>query len=222
MLFIHIPKNGGTSIRRTGEAVVSNYGYTQSFHNLDNSAVSHALNRVNLSATYGHCRYRDIRNPKKHGQAFAVVRNPWSREVSKYRHLMENPKPKAKAQRENLENNYGVTDFESWLNVCEEFNKVKFTFLHATENAWNQLEWMVDDEGEVQCDILRFERFSHDYNRYMKKPMRQHINNMNFTDYQSLYTDKLINKVADIYSKDIEYFGFDFDTSATRNTYYED
>ena len=39
--------------------------------------------------------------------------------------------------------------------------------------------------------------------------------------YKNIYTPETIQIVADWYKEEIDYFGFDFDTSATRNYYYK-
>ncbi len=39
--------------------------------------------------------------------------------------------------------------------------------------------------------------------------------------YRDIYTPETIQIVADWYSDDINYFGFDFGTAATRNYYYK-
>jgi len=41
--------------------------------------------------------------------------------------------------------------------------------------------------------------------------------NKEVQNYKDLYTKETIQIVADWYQKDIEYWGFDFDTSATKN-----
>jgi hypothetical protein len=39
-------------------------------------------------------------------------------------------------------------------------------------------------------------------------------------DYREFYNDKTIQIIADWYADDINAFGFDFDTSATKGTYF--
>ncbi|WP_321339941.1 hypothetical protein [Breoghania sp.] len=39
-------------------------------------------------------------------------------------------------------------------------------------------------------------------------------------DYKDYYTPRTIQIIADWYKNDIETFGFDFDTAATRNTFF--
>ena len=40
-------------------------------------------------------------------------------------------------------------------------------------------------------------------------------------DYKDYYNEQTIQIVADWYAQDIDYWGFDFDTSATKNYHYE-
>ena len=51
---------------------------------------------------------------------------------------------------------------------------------------------------------------------------RRNITGDEKRDYKDYYTDKTIQIVADWYAADIDRFGFDFDTSATRNVYFSD
>ena len=43
----------------------------------------------------------------------------------------------------------------------------------------------------------------------------------NRLDYKELYNDKQIQLVADLFSEDIDHWGFDFDTGATKNIWSE-
>ena len=85
-------------------------------------------------------------------------------------------------------------------------------------------------------DCIRFETRSEDLKKYLGdwKEEEEHTDLMlcpagrssnahlkpNFgkrPDYKSMYTEKQIQIVADIYKEDIEHWGFDFDTGAKRN-----
>ena len=45
------------------------------------------------------------------------------------------------------------------------------------------------------------------------------INNQLKQNYKELYNAKTIQEIADWYKEDIEYWDFDFDTGARRNTW---
>ena len=89
-----------------------------------------------------------------------------------------------------------------------------------------------DEKGEkVKCDILRFEHYNEDTKLYLgllQNPNPRNVtrvvpNDYGHTGYGRSYKDiytkekETVQIVADWYKKDIDYWGFDFDTPATRN-----
>jgi hypothetical protein len=215
-LFVHIPKNGGTSLRqKRKDFIVNDY---KKHRNVNQAEAASYLNPLHLKTTFGHIRLRDFDQPTLNTtQPFCIVRNPWSREVSKYKFLLASKKEnttKTKNRRELLKK-YGQT-FKDYFKIREMFQDVPYTWLHAVENFWPQIEYMTIND-EVKCDVLRFEHYDEDLNKYMGITGLPHRNKMTQDDYRTYYDDELIQLVADIYKKDIDYFGFDFDSSAMRN-----
>lgn len=87
-------------------------------------------------------------------------------------------------------------------------------------SSWfDQLEWIREKNGSVACDCLRLEHLDADINAYFGRPIRIPHRNVtkNRYDYRSMYTDELIDIVADTFRNDIEYFGFSFEGAATKN-----
>jgi len=87
-------------------------------------------------------------------------------------------------------------------------------------NSWfNQLEWIRNESGIVACDCLRLEHIDADLGTYLGRPIKIGQQNVtkNHYNYRSLYTDDLIRIIADTFSEDIDYFGFDFEGGATKN-----
>lgn len=87
-------------------------------------------------------------------------------------------------------------------------------------NSWfNQLEWIRDENGIVRCDCLRLEHLSDDMCGYFGTRVR--LPEANVTkkryDYRDMYNDETAQIVADTFQEDIDYFGFRFDGSATKN-----
>ena len=82
---------------------------------------------------------------------------------------------------------------------------------------------MTDEKGRLRVDILRFENLNDDTKRYFS--VDQDLRKRNVTSvkkkplyYKDFYTPEMIQAVADWYQADIDFFGFDFDTSAQKNT----
>ena len=82
-----------------------------------------------------------------------------------------------------------------------------------------------NEEGKVVCDIMRHENYDEDLRLYLDLPkdfIMPKINVGNYNGvYKEIYTPETIQIVADWHKDDIDYFGFDFDTAATRNYWNE-
>jgi hypothetical protein len=87
-------------------------------------------------------------------------------------------------------------------------------------NSWfNQLEWITDENQIVRCDCLRLENLANDLETYFGERIelpRKNTTKQRY-DYRQMYTEHLINVVADTFQRDIDYFGFTFQGSATRH-----
>ena len=185
-LFIHIPKNGGTSVQKEMTTL-----------------------------SFGHDRWRDVpRDIRYIHQSFAVIRNPWARMVSRY--VMGIPTSNT--------NDHGTT----W-NTFEEFLETRYVWTDKQWNdpirSWNtQYDYVCDENDVVRCDILRLEFIDDELSPYLQLNT-PYIVRENVGDYTRNYQDYYNNEqtiqiVADWYEQDIDYWGFDFDTSATKNYHY--
>ena len=184
-LFIHIPKNGGTSVQKEMTTL-----------------------------SFGHDRWRDVpRDIRYIHQSFAVIRNPWARMVSRY--VMGIPTSNT--------NDHGTT----W-NTFEEFLETRHLWTDKQWNdpirSWNtQYDYVCDENDIVRCDILRLEFIDNELSPYLNlnTPYIVRENVGDYTrNYRDYYNEQTIQIVADWYKQDIDYWGFDFDTSATKNYHY--
>ena len=181
-LFIHIPKNGGSSVHKEMTVL--------SFH---------------------HNRWKDVpRDIRYIYKSFAVIRNPWARMVSRY--VMGIPTSDT--------NDHGTT----W-NTFEEFLETRYVWTdkqwYDPIRSWNtQYDYVCDESDIVRCDILRLEHIDYELVSYLQlnTPYIAKENVGDYTrNYQDYYNKQTIQIVADWYEQDIDYWGFDFDTSATKN-----
>ena len=185
-LFIHIPKNGGTSVQK----------------------------EMTNTLSFGHDRWRDVpRDIRYIHQSFAVIRNPWARIVSRY----------VMGISTSNTNDHGTT----W-NTFEEFLETRHLWTDKQWNdpirSWNtQYDYVCDENDIVRCDILRLEFIDDELSPYLNlnTPYIVRENVGDYTrNYQDYYNKQTIQIVADWYEQDIDYWGFDFDTSATKNYHY--
>ncbi len=192
-LFIHIPKNGGSSVKadeRTNKFVIFNTGVGW------------------------HSRWKDT--PKKISdayKAFGIIRNPWSRTVSRYMFGVESI---YRGDHSAIPKNF------------DEFLETRYVWKNEWADpirSWNtQYDYVCDENDIVRCDILRLEFIDDELSPYLNLNT-PYIVRENVGDYTRNYQDYYNNEqtiqiVADWYEQDIDYWGFDFDTSATKNYHY--
>lgn len=195
--FIHIPKNGGNSVR----------------------VALRKRKDVSLSRPF-HYRYIDIA-PKvgRDLQFFCIVRNPWSRTASRYHFGKQNShKWPDDDPRKLFIEKASFADFVKERRVFEIPEHPGQPWMGPLNSWFNQLEWICNEQGTVVCDCLRLEFLRDDISKYFGQSIEMpHRNStrQNY-DYRNMYTDDLIEIVSDVFSDDIEYFGFDFEGPAKR------
>lgn len=196
--FIHIPKNGGNSVRsalkRRSDVSVSN-----PFH----------YRYVDIADKVG----RDLR-------FFCIVRNPWSRTASRFNFAKQNSIgwPSDDPRRLYIAD-ATFEDFVKDQRIFSIPDHPDQPWMGPMNSWFNQLEWVRDEENRVVCDCLRLECLDEDMSIYFGDSIR--IPRKNVTkdryDYRTLYTDELAEVVAITFQDDIDYFGFNFDGTATKN-----
>ena len=221
-LLIHIPKNAGMTIRRSpvlrdkialaGTNVHKSAEYSQ--------AVLDKMNSLDDHHGFEHARWRDV-HPQVTSRAtcFAVVRNPWDRVVSRYFFARKVIQVEKKA----AENYADVSSFEAFLEERHKWGGEEYMWHRAVRGWYPAFDYVSDEEGNIRCDIMRFENLNEDLCKYFKIPEMSEARNvtaLNKGTYQDLYTPETIQIVADWYQKDIDTWGYDFDTGPTRNTHY--
>ena len=221
-IFIHIPKNGGMTLYNANKPIFNNRLIWANKDLLNKKHVRAARLSKNWTGDmrFSHARWRDYNQSvtNKH-QAFAFIRNPWSRVISRYTYALK--KRKAKHWR------YGRS-LEGFLEERHEDEKIPFYWYRAIRGWDQQLDHITSESGELKCDILRFEHYSEDTVKYLnlQSPLPAYNvsngNNLNGTvvnkkDYKEFYNDTTREIVAQWYKPDIDFFGFTFGGGATKN-----
>lgn len=219
-LFIHIPKNGGMSIRKApqldGRILTAARKRLKSQEYVD--AVTRTMQETGDHPGYEHARYRDVRETvRKANVPFAIVRNPWSRVVSRFTFSLD-------AMNDGRSvGDYSARDFEAFLEERHVWGDKEYFWHRAIRGWYPQHDYVIDETGKIAVNILRLENLTEEFPQYFKlqAPLaRRNVTNRKKADYKDYYTPKTIQIVADWYRKDIEVFGFDFDSLATRNTHF--
>jgi hypothetical protein len=129
---------------------------------------------------------------------FAFVRNPWDRLVSRYNYLLRNE------SHHRCHFVKGLKGFEAYLEW--EIRRGKMF----------QQNYVTDAGGGVIVDFIGyFERLNEDFARVCARIGVQaelpHANSTNHSDYRTYYTPATRERVAQIFRRDIELFGYEFD-----------
>lgn len=212
-LFIHIPKNAGSTIKKhtsLNKKFLYNSAGTVGDKNYHAGFQKKMTEIGKKILPYGHSRWRDLKPEIQTSyQAFAVVRNPWSRVYSRYTFFQS-----------TVENAPTLDEFlDDRFNYVENNDYTWHLAIKGWFPAWNH----VCDKTETRnmCDILRHEHLEEDVNEYFRTYGSIKLgqrNKSNFDEpYTEVFNEKQIQIIADWYKKDIDYWGFDFDTSATKN-----
>ena len=191
-IFIHITKTAGTSIAKS----LFNY----------------------LPYHYTAIDYRVIYGKKafNHYYKFAFVRNPWDRLYSAYRYL------KAGGWNDN-DQQWAAKNISKFDN----FNNFVINWL-TSENIKHHIhfkpqhEFICDRKGNILLDYLAyFETINKDFDKIINKlnlnvQLEKHNINLG-SNYLNIYQPESIERVRQVYSHDIELFGYEFDHIEKRN-----
>lgn len=195
LIFIHIPKNGGTSVAK-------------SLHML-----SH-WRKVNLDKLYGitsdnivlqslQLKFYDkyiSDNILKECDIFTVVRNPYDRVLSDYSY-----------------NNRGFEKLIDYLvyikkklENTDEYELMKYNRRYLNNHILPQYKYIESDKYNVNF-IIKFENFSDDFKSYFPEYDLAHTNKSKHVSHKVYFKDKpkCINLINQIYKKDFEMFNYE-------------
>ena len=190
-IFIHVPKCAGTSIN----AFLKSNGFTmKSLHQEKDGSSDNETGRYKIGAARRLKRAYSEREWSGYFK-FAFVRNPWDRMVS------------------------------CWRNRGKKYSELKdFVFAYpfednARDTVWHSMPQCVhvcDDDGEPIIDhIARFEHLQEDLEAIcdiigIEPKELPHRNRTERKPYQEYYDQETIDRVAEIYKKDIEMFNYNY------------
>ena len=180
-VFIHINKTGGTSIV-----------------DITKKPFRKHLTSKQVIKTIGKQRWEEVFK-------FCVVRNPWDKVVSHYKHNKKMNVTNMAASQ---------VSFEDWLDQTIGPNQ-NYHYEYRPQMFLPQVEWIKNDQDEIDMDrIIRFENLSAEFKEVAEKigiePNLKHLNKTYKSHYKDFYNDKTRQMVADWYKEDIEYFGYTF------------
>jgi hypothetical protein len=173
VLFIHIPKTGGSSI--------SNF--------IDTTTLD-TWKKGKIHMHYSYDTAKVIENVPEDAFKFAVVRDPFTRAYSYYKHFNKINKI-----------NYTINDF---LNVVEGTESFKDTPLVQFTQSY-----YLYSEGKNQMNkTYHFEKLKEFETDFGAKLGKDNKGLYTKEEYNRDYTNKIINRVLDIYEEDFVNFGY--------------
>ncbi len=198
IIYVHIQKTGGSTV---SSLMAENFSDTKQFLNKHDQLLWGKMSLLQDWDKYF---------------KFTFVRNPWDRLVSWYSMILL-AKEKGLVHRNKLWqyvlNN--STDFSSFVANCtavvDDFDGKKCL-------AYNQLDYIANEEGEKIVDFVgRYETFEKDLKALFRKFGKSlnsvpQINVSSHSHYSTYYTATTKQIVADRFSRDIEFFGYQFES----------
>lgn len=185
-IFIHIPKTAGVSLLRSIYGDVTLTGH-RTYH--FNSLVLHSKKIDYFS--------------------FSFVRNPYDRLYSTYMFLSNGGM-----------NRHDMLVFDNHLSKYKDFedfvlNGLNQKLINQITHLIPQYQYICDSEGSVLVDFVgTFENLENDVkllSEQLKKEIKlPHYNFNKKKNYREVYTKEMINRVSQLYQKDIDIFGYTF------------
>lgn len=218
-IFIHIPKNAGTSI----ESALGHLEGHEGRDGQDHRPLRHIEQPVFQKAAFTtkencrevwrrfrgrlktqknhHNRYTVTRQQYTSYYKFTIVRNPWSRAFSWYKNVMNDP-----FHRKNIQIPYDQS-FKEFLNI------------HAGKGYLRpQTWWLKNFDGKICFDYIgKFENLAEDFRKICEDLgcgdiQLPHKLKGTTTDYRDQYNSEMIDLISDIYSDEIELFEYTFES----------
>jgi len=218
-IFVHIPKNAGMTIRHSPflkDKILINGAHTHKSPEYTNGLLK-TMNAIGDHHGIEHARWIDLK-PKytKSHDAFAIVRNPWDRVVSRYFFAKKVIEVEKKQKKDYAD----TSTFEAFLEERHKWGDKEYMWHRAVRGWYPAVDHVTDSKGKLKRDMLRLEHLNKDLIAYFKIPMMSRPRNvtaMNKGTYKDMYNKETIQIIADWYKKDIDMWGFDFDSGPTKN-----
>ena len=183
-IFVHIPKNAGTSIKI--------------FFGMKGPKDMLPLSQ--------HDTIKDIKekipNKYKEYKKFTIVRNPYSRMISWFFYLKKKTNPTnfitGEVNKEQLEFKKNV-DFKQWVK-----SDFKYFNVYSRDLLMPQYNWV-----DETVTVLKFENLKEELEKFFKYKINiPHNNATNHEKYINYYDQESLDIVYDKYKKDFEKFNY--------------
>ena len=192
LIFIHIPKTGGTTVEKRLKLTNLNNLYSTSlFEN----------NRTLQHMTWD--KYVEKYPEKfKYYKTFSMVRNPYCRFISSYNWFPPQT-GMGKLSGQTLDQYINIV---AWHVLTKEFNKTPFHEHHIP-----QWKYVCDEDGKLMIDTLFKQEKYHEVDMFLEKELG--CNNKDNYEigprHNIVLTKKQKKQIHSLYKKDFEIFGYE-------------
>jgi hypothetical protein len=203
LIFIHIPKTAGTSIRESFNITV--YDRIPEFENNVFSQYFYEFCRNNERITFAHVDFSMLPVPKNDTYRFCFVRNPYDRAVSCFLHYgVLNNQFHGIAIKEKKNLRLAFTEFcELILKGIEPIGLENINGLNYCNPQYKWIEYLdMNFIGEVEMIEEDIEKIPFDH-----KPLN-HLNSRRVLDIKDYYTDETTEMVREYYKEDFKRFNY--------------
>jgi hypothetical protein len=218
-IFVHIPKNAGCTVRLSPlfkDRIIEGTRDNHKSQEYSEAVLAH-MNSIGDHHGFEHARWRDFKSSLTSSyDAFAIIRNPWDRTVSRFlfaKKIIEVEKKEPKGK-------HPIESFEAFIDDRHKWGNMEYMWHRAIRGWYPQTDYVTDNEGNIKCDCLKFEDLDNQLKLYFKLDTMTRPRNVTGLlkgSYTELYTPETKQIIGDWYKKDIDTFGFDFETGATKN-----
>lgn len=226
LVFLHIPKNAGTSIEDAGFASGIEWGRYMSFKGCD-------LGFNDCEASWHQPPARVLgSNMYTDARVFCVVRHPYSRAVSEYQYLVANPEYRRQLAGIIEEEGCSATGLNEALKLAltsYQASPANFDihFCHMIPQAF--YIWGAENDNGHRCqwchEVIRLEEFPKAFDDLMERfgynvSLPQHDSNRGACPDLSVadLSDEVLELLAEVYKDDLEMLNYSPDVNLTKHT----
>ena len=198
--FVHIPKTGGSTVARILKRDhLLDLGQDKASRKFDSGdTIFAAIEALGEDAD----KY----------YKFGFVRNPWDRVVSAYHYVVQ--------RRPEIASVNSHASFSDFVSAFRSDPKLYLDIRYFRP----QCRYLCDEQGNSPADFIgRFERYDEDLRKVLghlklERSLIRQRKRSDRSDYRDYYDNESRAAIGELYARDIEIFGYDFDDGQRRRS----